>query len=297
MAPKAKSSPKLKKKPAAKAVVPARAGGPQHIYILSDSTGNLGRHMLTAILTQFPADAFRLHTRTFLRTEQQIRDVMGQVKAAPGMVFHGMIDHGNKQLINAECKRIGVGCCDITGSFVDFIARQSGITPTQNYDLLHHVDEAYHRRVKALEFTLEHDDALGIDSINEADIVLVGVSRTSKTPTSVFLAQLGYRVANVALAMQVEPPRQLIELRAKKVVGLVIEPRVLADIRARRQQAWRMEATSYTDPREVAREVAWSRGLFTRQGWPILDVTNQAVEETAARIVHILGLSSQPLAS
>src|SRR5205085_19209 len=137
----------------------------------------------------------------------------------------------------------------------------------------------------------EHDDALGLDSIGEADIVLVAVSRTSKTPTSVYLAQLGYRVANVALAMQVEPPKQLLELTTRKVVGLVIEPRTLADIRARRQQAWRMEATSYTDPREVAHEVAWSRELFTRQKWPILDVTNQAVEETAARIVNALGLT------
>ena len=295
MAPKAKPSRAVKRK--AKQPAANVPHGPRHIYILSDSTGNLGRHLLTAILTQFPASAFRLHTRTFVRSEQQIRDVMAQVKANPGMVFHGMIDHLNKKLIAAECKRLDVGCCDITGDFVNFIATHSGLTPTQNYELLHHVDEAYHRRVKALEFTLEHDDALGIDSIAEADIVLVGVSRTSKTPTSVFLAQLGYRVANVALAMQVEPPRQLLELRAKKVVGLVIEPRVLADIRARRQQAWRMEATSYTDPREVARELAWSRDLFARQNWPILDVTNQAVEETAARIVHVLGLSSQPLAS
>jgi regulator of PEP synthase PpsR (kinase-PPPase family) len=270
---------------------PAPPAGPRPIYVLSDSTGNLGRHMLTALLTQFPADAFRLELRSFIRSPQQIEDVMTQIAVEPGMVFHGMLDHEHKRLIAAECKRIGVGSCDLTGPFVTFISDQSGLKPGQNYELLHHVDEAYHHRMKALEFTLEHDDALGLETLGEADIVLVGVSRTSKTPTSVYLAQLGYRVANVAIAIQVEPPRQLVELKVKKVVGLVIEPRTLAEIRARRQAEWRMEATSYTDPREVAREVAWSRQLFTKQGWPILDVTNQAVEETAARIVHALGLT------
>jgi hypothetical protein len=261
------------------------------IYILSDSTGNLGRHIVTAILTQFPADAFRVETRGFLRSEQQIRDVMEQVKTQPGLVFHGMLDHAHKKLIADLSRWIGVAHCDLTGPFVDFISENSRLTPGKNYDLLHHVDEAYNWRIKALEWTLEHDDALGLDTIGEADIVLVGISRTSKTPTSVYLAQLGYRVANVALAQQVEPPRQLLDLKQRKIVGLVIDPSTLAEIRQRRQAAWRMGDTNYTDPREVAREVAWSRQLFTRHGWPVLDVTNQAVEETAARIVNVLGLS------
>jgi [pyruvate, water dikinase]-phosphate phosphotransferase / [pyruvate, water dikinase] kinase len=263
------------------------------IYILSDSTGNLGRHIVTAILTQFPPDAFRVETRGFLRTEQQLRDVMEQVKHQPGLVFHGLLDHAHKRLVADACDELGVGHCDLTGPFVNFIARQSGLSPGKNYELLHSVDDAYKRRIKALEWTLEHDDALGLDTIGEADIVLVGISRTSKTPTSVYLAQLGYRVANVALAQQVEPPRQLLDLKQRKIVGLVIDPSTLAEIRQRRQAAWHMGDTNYTNPREVAREVAWSRQLFTRQGWPILEVTNQAVEETAARIVNVLGLTTK----
>ena len=247
--------------------------------------------MLTAILTQFPPDAFRLEMRSFVRTPEQIAKVMQDVKADPGMVFHGMLDHAHKRQIADACRQIGVGVCDLTGTIVDYIADQSGLAPRQNYELLHHIDETYHHRIRALEFTLEHDDALGLDSIGQADIVLAGVSRTSKTPTSVYLAQLGYRVANVALAPQVEPPKQLLTLPQKKVVGLVIEPRTLAEIRGRRRQEWRMQVSAYTDPREIAREVAWSRELFARMKWPVLDVTNQAVEETAARIVNALGLS------
>jgi regulator of PEP synthase PpsR (kinase-PPPase family) len=269
---------------------------PRPIYVLSDSTANLGRHMLTAILTQFPPRAFRLEIRSFLRTPEQIDKVMAQIASAPGLVFHGMLDNAHKDLISSACKKIGVGACDLTGPFVQFISKESGLTPGQNYELLHNVDEAYHHRMQALEFTLEHDDALGMDTINEADIVLVGVSRTSKTPTSIYLAQLGYRVANIAIAIQCPIPRQLLDVREKKVVGLIIEPTVLAEIRARRQQAWRMEETSYTDKREVAKEVNWSRDLFAKQHWPILDITNQAVEETAARIIQSLGLA-QPGAS
>jgi regulator of PEP synthase PpsR (kinase-PPPase family) len=272
---------------------PARQQPPTRrpIYILSDSTGNLGRHIVTAILTQFPADAFRVETRGFLRHEAQFREVMDQVKVEPGLVFHGLLDRDHKKLVRDGCKQLGVPCCDFSGPFVDFVEQQTGLEPGLNYDLLHSTDDAYKRRIKALEWTLEHDDALGLDTIGEADIVLAGVSRTSKTPTSVYLAQLGYRVANVALAQQVAPPRELLALKQRKVIGLVIDPSTLSEIRQRRQAAWRMGDTNYPDPREVAREVAWSRQLFLKQGWPILDVTNQAVEETSAKIVNALGLA------
>ena len=281
----------LKKKPSAATTTTRRP-----LYVLSDSTGNLGRHIITAILTQFPPDAFRIETRGFLRSEGQIREVLEQVKEEPGLVFHGLLEPAHKKAVADGCRELGVASCDFAGPFVDFVSEQTGLMPTRNYELLHRTDDAYSRRIKALEWTLEHDDALGLDTIGEADIVLVGISRTSKTPTSVYLAQLGYRVANVALAQQVEPPRQLLDLKQKKVIGLVIDPSTLAEIRMRRQAAWRMGDTNYTDPREVAREVAWSRQLFARQGWPVLDVTNQAVEETAARIVNALGLA-HPTAS
>jgi regulator of PEP synthase PpsR (kinase-PPPase family) len=158
----------------------------------------------------------------------------------------------------------------------------------------HRLDEGYQRRIDALEFALGHDDGLGLATLAEADIVLAGVSRTGKTPTSIYLAQQGYRVANVSLAVEVEPPPQLLALRAKKVVGLVISPQQLVMIRTRREADWHMARTSYGDPAHVAREIAWARQLYARQGWPVLDVTDQAIEETAARIVDALGLTGTP---
>jgi regulator of PEP synthase PpsR (kinase-PPPase family) len=173
---------------------------------------------------------------------------------------------------------------------VQFLAKESGISPDADYRRLHDVDDAYHRRISALEFTLEHDDGLGLDTLADADIVLVGVSRTSKTPTSIYLAQQGYCVANVALAQEVEPPQQLLKLSPRKVVAFVIDPQQLAEIRTRRQTGWRMANTSYNDPEHVRAEMAWARRFYARQGWPVLDVTDQAIEETAARILAIVGL-------
>src|SRR5262249_54758647 len=121
----------------------------------------------------------------------------------------------------------------------------SGVKPSADHTQLHETGEAYHGRIRALEFTLEHDDGLGLNTISEADIVLAGVSRTSKTPTSIYLAQQGFRTANVALAMEVQPPAELLKLDAKKVVGLIIDPDHLVDIRSRRQSDWRMSSTSY----------------------------------------------------
>jgi regulator of PEP synthase PpsR (kinase-PPPase family) len=155
------------------------------------------------------------------------------------------------------------------------------------------VDAAYTRRVKAVEFALEHDDGLGLDTLHEADVVLVGVSRTSKTPTCMYLAQQGYKAANVSLASGVEPPAQLMALPKGKVAALAIDPRQLAEIRSRRQTAWKMADTSYNLPGAVAAEVAWSRRLFARAGWAVFDVTDQAIEETAARVVDRLGLNAK----
>jgi hypothetical protein len=199
-----------------------------------------------------------------------------------------------KQAINLRCRELKLPVCDLTGPFVEFLARESGISPDTSHRRLHDVDEAYQNRIRALEFTLEHDDGLGLDTLNKADIVVVGVSRTSKTPTSIYLAQQGHRVANVSLAQEVEPPKELMSVPPQKVVALVIDPQQLAEIRTRRQTGWRMATTSYNDPEHVKAEMAWARRLYARNGWAILDVTDQAIEETAARILAIVGLEQAP---
>ncbi len=269
-------------------VVPRAGAVP--LYILSDSTGNLPRHMVTAFLTQFPANSFEVRIETFLQTLPRLEAVLQKIAADPGIIFHAVISPGLKDSITEYCKKHKLPARDITGPFVEFLSEHSGIAPNPDPRQLHTTDQVYRNRIKALEFTLEHDDGLGLSTLGDADIVLAGVSRTSKTPTSIYLAQQGYRTANVALALEVNPPSELLQLAAAKVVGLTIDPAHLVDIRSHRQTGWRMGVSAYNDPEHVQREIEWTRRLFRSQGWPILDVTNQAIEETAAKIVSLLGL-------
>jgi [pyruvate, water dikinase]-phosphate phosphotransferase / [pyruvate, water dikinase] kinase len=246
--------------------------------------------MLAALLTQFPHGAFQTRFWTFLRTPKLLNEALENVAQAGGLIVHAMVSPDSKQRIADFCRIKRIHCKDLTGGFVEFLAEASGLTPSSDWRDLHRTDEAYHRRLRAVEFTLAHDDGLGLPTLNGADIVLVGVSRTTKTPTSIYLSQLGYRTANVALAMGIDPPRELIDLPKGKVVGLVIDAQRLAAIRTRRQAEWRMSSTSYDELDTVKEEVAWSRKLFLKQGWPVIDVTNHAIEETAGRILDILNL-------
>src|SRR5687768_1564599 len=269
----------------------AKPGAGRPLFVLSDSTGNLARHLLTALLTQFPPKRLTPRFETFLNTEARLLDALSRATRDAVAVCHAMVSDSFKLRIAEHCRVVGMPCLDLTGHIVKFLAEAAGAEPNENLNALHQVDEAYRRRIGAIEFTLVHDDGLGLDTLSEADIVLAGVSRTGKTPTSIFLAQEGYRVANVALAIEVQPPAQLLALNGKKVVGLVIDPQQLVMIRKRREHDWQSGESSYGDPEHVTQELAWARRLFARQGWSVLDVTDRAIEETAARVVKLLGLS------
>jgi regulator of PEP synthase PpsR (kinase-PPPase family) len=283
---------KIKKPVALKQTKTAQAntGAPTPLYILSDSTGNLARHMVTSFLTQFPAGAFEVVSKPFVNEPERFSPCLETIAARPGIVFHAVVDPALKQQIAQRCARLSIPCWDLTGSAVEFLASAARLQPHSDSERLHPVDNAYCGRINAMTYTLEHDDGLGLDGLAEADVVLVGVSRTGKTPTSILLAMQGYRAANVSLASGIEPPAQLFGMNPRKIIGLIIDPAQLAQIRTRRQTAWRMTPTQYNDPREVAREIEWSRRIFARLRCPVLDVTDQAIEETAARIVDMLGL-------
>jgi len=278
----------------AKKPKPVDAASNSVIYILSDSTGNLARHMLAAFITQFPAESIVMRFCTFIRGERRLDEVLSMIDQRPGAVCHAMVSDPFKRKITLFCRKRKLLNCDLTGGVVQFLARVTGAEPRNDLASLHRLDEGYQRRIGALEFTLAHDDGLGLGTLGDADIVLAGVSRTGKTPTSIYLAQQGYCVANVALAMESPPPPQLLALRGRKVVGLVISPQQLVMIRTRRENDWGMLRTTYGDPTHVEREIEWARRLFMQQGWPILDVTDQAIEETAAKITELVHLPTSP---
>jgi regulator of PEP synthase PpsR (kinase-PPPase family) len=276
------------------------ASAPATVHVLSDSTGNLARHMLSALLTQFPHGSVSTRYYTLLRTGHRLAGALDKIRQHPGPVCHAVVSPDHKQQIADFCQAENILQHDLTAGLNQFLSHITGAQPRRDLAWLHRIDEGYKRRIAALEFTLAHDDGLGLATLAQADIVLVGVSRTGKTPTSIYLAQQGYSVANVSLAVEVSPPAELLALPPKRAVGLVISPQQLVMIRARRAAGWRMDQTSqdnYGSPAQVTREISWARQLFGKQGWPILDVTDQAIEETAAKIIEALSLTSGPPAS
>jgi hypothetical protein len=258
------------------------------IHVLSDSTANLSRHMLTAVLTQFPPESVELVFHSFTRTEEQVDKAIGKLKGN-AIICHALVSPELKARVQKICSKAKLPAHDLTGGLASFLQESTGLAPVRDINALHKIDSAYRKRIGAMEFTLNHDDGLGLDTIHEADIVLAGVSRTSKTPTSILLAQQGYRAANVSLAIGIDPPPQLLAMPKEKVIALIINPSQLALIRAHRQRTWEMRQTTYDEPRSVAKEIAWAKSLFQKQGWKVIDVTDQAVEETAARVLEARG--------
>ncbi len=260
------------------------------LHVVSDSTGNLSKHMVTAFLTQFASGTFELRLWNFLSTDNRLAKALEEIGKVGGAVMHAVVAAKHKQMIETFCAQKDIRCQDMTGHFVDFLASASGVQPAADVKALHEVSEGYHRRIEAIEFTMQHDDGLGVNRLQEADVILVGVSRTSKTPTCIYLAQQGYKAANVAIAIESPVPDELLSMNKPKIVGLLIDPLRLIEIRLARHRSWNMTKTSYVEMEHVEQEVQWSRHLFSRQGWPTLDVTKTAVEETAAKVVHLLNL-------
>lgn len=258
------------------------------IHVLSDSTANLSRHMLTAVLTQFPPDSVELVFHSFTRTPEQIDAAVGTLKGK-AIVCHALVSPELKKRVGMLCSKAKLPHHDLTGPLATFLQEATKLPPRRDINALHRIDSAYRRRIGAMEFTLNHDDGLGVDTLQDADIVLAGVSRTSKTPTSILLAQQGFRTANVSLAIGIDPPPQLLAVPKHKVIALIISPSQLALIRAHRQKTWEMRQTTYDEPRSVAKEINWAKALFAKQGWKVIDVTDQAVEETAARVIEARG--------
>jgi regulator of PEP synthase PpsR (kinase-PPPase family) len=258
--------------------------------VFSDSTGNLARHMMRAFQTQFPPGTLSMHVEPFVRTLPHLKKMLGRAKSENAAVCHAMISDRFKNFIASYCDQYELPCCDLTGSVVGFLSQVTGMKPSRNVESLHQMDALYKRRIGALEFTISHDDGLGLSTLHEADVVIVGASRTSKTPTSIYLAQQGYAVGNVSLAMPLPPPAELLAMPVEKVVGIFIRPEQLVMVRSRRQAALGFSGSNYADLEHVEKEVLWTRRLFASRGWSELDVTDQAIEETAARIVETAGL-------
>lgn len=264
----------------------SEAGRPE-LFVLSDGTGETAGASVRAAMSQF-STRYRLRTFGEVRRESQIRRVLDAALESNALVVFTMVHEPMADALRREAEQRGLQAVDLLGPLIEATARRFGLEPEHRPGVLHSFTDEYFRRIEAVEFAVRHDDGASLHTLHQADLVLTGVSRTSKTPLSMYLAQRGFKTGNVPLVPGIAPPRPLLEVDPRKVYGLLVDSEALLGIR--RQRVRQLNApprTSYADPDGVRDELHQARRLFRARGWRSVDITGRAVEETASRIIEL----------
>lgn len=260
-----------------------------HLHLISDSTGETVGSVARACLVQFENVKVVEHVWSLVRTKGQMEKVMQAIESSPGPVIYTLIDPRLRDYLQDQCRRMGMVCISVLDPVMGELARHFHSSGAAAPGRQHMMDAEYFARIDAMHYTLAHDDGQGLHDLDRADVVLTGPSRTSKTPTCVYLANRGIKAANVPLVPHADAPRELLELNRPLVVGLVTDPERLVQIRRNRLRLLQDEVeTAYTDLELVEEEMRQARRLFSRQEWPVIDVTRRSIEETAAAIMQML---------
>jgi len=264
---------------------------PQLIYLLSDATGETAEKILNAALIQFRDKAVKVNRLSHVLDKNSIFKHLDEALKGRALVVYTMVNRELAQLVHDECESLGIPHLDLITPLLMKVSEFFGLSPKQTPGLLHEMDEEYFRRIEAVEFTVKHDDGQELRHLPYADIVLAGVSRTSKTPLSTYLAHRGWKVANVPLVKGIEPPAELLQVDPKRVAGLYIDPQRLAELRAARLRNLGQDArAAYADLEEIEDELRFAKTFFRRNGWIMVDVSGKAVEETANEVLVKLKL-------
>lgn len=261
-----------------------------HVHLVSDSTGETLINVMRASVAQFKDAAPLEHLYALVRSERQMTRVLRAIEDLPGVVLYTILDDELRLMLERRCAELGAPCEPILDPVVGMLSRYIGVRMEARPGAQRALDEGYYERIEALDFAMAHDDGQQLDTIHNADVVLVGVSRTSKTPTCIYLAHRGVRAANVPLIPGSDPPAQVDALRdGPLVVGLTATPDRLVNVRRNRLLGLReSRMTDYVDETAVRDEVKRARRLFGARGWPVIDVTRRSVEETAAKVMNLL---------
>jgi len=260
------------------------------IYLISDSTGETLDRIFLAIQSQFSNFSYEKKEFVFIRTEQQINKIIEECrKKKKIIILYTIVEIKLAKYLSQTCENQKISCFGILGNlilnFSKLLNQKASHTPSAQ----HVLDEDYYKRIEAIQFAMSHDDGMKTEDIKKADVVLLGVSRTSKTPTSIYLANRGYKTLNIPLVNNQEVPNILKDKRNKFcVIGLVVEASRLSDIRTNRLEIMKeTNIPNYSDLEFVQKEVEDSKNLFKKYKWPIIDVTRKSVEETAASVIRI----------
>jgi regulator of PEP synthase PpsR (kinase-PPPase family) len=268
----------------------SRVGGT--IFILSDGTGETASTIVKAALVQYPDRDISLVRSKNVRTEEQIENMLEEVKARNGAVVFTVVSSSLRAKIETICNTHGIPYTDLFGPlltmFSGYFEKEANFTA----GLLRQTDEKYFKRIAAIEFTVKHDDGKEVRDLDKSDIVLVGISRTSKTPLSIFLSHKGWKVSNVPIVLNVPLPEELFKIDQKKIVGLTIDLEKLARIRKNRLEKLGQDLSSdYASSQYISDELEYANSIFARnRRWPIFDVTEKALEETASEITRLIAV-------
>jgi regulator of PEP synthase PpsR (kinase-PPPase family) len=259
-----------------------------HLHLVSDATGETLIAASRAAAAQYQGVASIEHVYPLVRTHSQLDRVIAEIENAPGIVLFTLVDAELSRRLEASCEASGSPCLSVLSPILTLFQSYLGTASTPRAGAQHMLNADYFRRIDALNFTMMHDDGQLSENLEQADVVLLGVSRTSKTPTSIYLANRGLKTANVPLVPNVPLPEPVERLRNPLAVGLIASPERIIQIRQNRLLALNADhQTPYVDRVAVAEEIAHSRRLFAARGWPVIDVTRRSIEETAAAIIDL----------
>jgi regulator of PEP synthase PpsR (kinase-PPPase family) len=260
-----------------------------HIHLVSDSTGETLVNVMKASIAQFDNVIPIEHLYALVRSERQLERVLKSIADAPGMVIFTIIDERIRRQLEQRCAELNIPCISVLDPLLAAMSRSLGAPMMLKTGAQHHLDADYYRRIDALNFAMAHDDGQLTDELNDATVVLVGVSRTSKTPTTIYLAHRGVKAANVPIVANGELPEVFDRLDRPLIVGLTATPDRLLQIRRNRLLSLNEgRPSSYVDEDAVREEVLAAKRMFLRRGWPVIDVTRRSVEETAAKIINLV---------
>jgi [pyruvate, water dikinase]-phosphate phosphotransferase / [pyruvate, water dikinase] kinase len=260
-----------------------------HLHLLSDSTGETLETIAKAALSQFDGVETVKHFWPMVRTEGHIERILTDITKNPGLVLFTLVNVELRRTLETRCNLLGLPTVAALDPVLDALSTMLGQQAKARPGLQHMLDAAYFARVEAIQFTIAHDDGLNAENWEEADIVLAGVSRSSKTPTSIYLANRGYKTANIPIVIESPPPTTLYSLKKPLVVGLVTSADRLVQIRRNRLLSLNQAPdTDYVDQEAVQRELAFARRMFADNDWPVIDMTRRSIEEASAAIINLV---------
>ncbi|HAA89130.1 MAG: Putative pyruvate, phosphate dikinase regulatory protein [Thermoanaerobacterales bacterium 50_218] len=258
------------------------------IYVVSDSLGETAEFVARAGASQFNAGKFEIRRVPYVCEKSTLAKIVEEASAFPSVIVYTLVIPGLREELEELARARNIPTVDVLGPMLDALAQVTDAAPKLQAGLLHRMDDDYFRRVEAIEFAVKYDDGKDPRGLLHADVVLIGVSRTSKTPVCMYLAHKRIKAANVPLVPEVAPPAELFKIPARRIVGLTIRPEVLTQVRQERLKALGLTTDAeYASLERIRKELAYADRIMAQLGCPVVDVTNKAVEETASRVLEI----------